>query len=742
MLFKRKLGDSLVRAKIITKTQLMHALDEQQKNKFKLGYNLVHLGYIDEETLASFLSKQFNTPTLSPKSIKIEEDLFKLIPDEIMKSNFIIPISKIENSLTIAMSDPSDKKIIKYLEQITQLNITSVVSPQSSIKKILDKNFFRDSLPDFLRTQSDSEHICDLFSELPDYKIIDVLGEGGFGKIFKCYQVSLDRYVAVKTLSKSLARNQEIVERFKREGKIIARLNHPNIVKIIDQGEIDEYFYFVMEYIEGVPLNKFLHNKDILTKLSLFIQICDALDHAHKFDVVHRDVKPQNILVEKDVNIKLLDFGISLIENTGNTRLTDPFLVLGTPKYMSPEQSNNPLEVNLLSDIYSLGVILFEVFTEVDYTPENLKTPVTFKPNIPKQLNDLIIQCLKQNKSDRIQSCEELKFKLSQVKEKIILGNEIIIDSPNKSKDIVGTNFPTGISSIKRKYDFLRIIKQENGYETILAEHKGLDKLVIIKKFKDKNGFNEAKLLSRMKYPHIVEILGVAEDKDSYMVVLEYLEGGSLELLIHQKPPMSKIITMLNDIINAIDFGYKNKIPHNNLHPNNILFDTNGNLKIMDFNIKSTAPKKYEKYFPNNNSKTIVRDFFSIGVIFYELVSGKKYDIVSGPEWNFFLIKDMDIYPKQVKTVLERLLGIDKNNTRYNSTSILLDDIKFLEKKMGEKNKSEYAVKKKVNISNQENIEIKSGFEDNKKMLIAIISITTAILFLIIFLLYYYFLRK
>lgn len=675
MIFKLKIGKRLIKAGIITREQLRKALELQKENGYKLGYNLVSLGYIDEETLASFLAEQYNTPALSPSILKIDDVVFKLIPPEIMKEHFIIPISKVHNTLTIAMADPSDEKLVNYIENLTGFSVKPVVSPQSAIKRMLDKKFFRESLPKCIRNQLDVEHISSLFSELNDYKIIDIIGEGGFGKVFKCLQVSLDRFVAVKTLSKSLARSREIVERFKREAKIVARLNHPNIVRIIEQGEINDYYYFVMEFIEGVPMHQFLKDKDIVMKLSIFIQVCDALSHAHKLNVVHRDIKPLNILVEKNGNIKLLDFGISLINIPGDKRITDPFLVLGTPKYMSPEQSRNPLEVDHLADIYAVGVIMFEIFSGVDFIQDSMQPPISYNTALPEELSNAILCCLKADRKERFQSCDELKVCLSIIRDKIVLGSEI---NSNKSMERIEPLEDNAI--IKNKYEFITILKNENGVETILAEHKLLDKLVIIKRFTNKQGAVEARLLSRLKHSHIVDVLGMAENEDKYIVVTEYLNGGTIDDKIKSKPTIKEIISIMKSIVSALDFAYKNKIVHNNLHPNNILFDASGELKIADFNITSTAPESFRKFIPHKFRNPLFNDLFSLGILLFEMISGRLYDCVGGPEKNFYLIRDFKISPGQIKTVLAKLWGISRIRTRYNSYPVLISDLEFLEK--------------------------------------------------------------
>jgi serine/threonine protein kinase len=195
------------------------------------------------------------------------------------------------------------------------------------------------------------------------YKIIAPLGEGGMASVFKAYHASMDRNVALKVLPLEYAKEANYLDRFKQEAKVIAGLEHPNILPVYDYGESDGYTYLVMRYVEGGTLADLLHGQPLESDLVVDIvsQIGAALDYAHSRGVVHRDVKPSNVLVDPNGSYLLTDFGIAkMVESTAQFTMTGSFV--GTPQYASPEQGLGQ-ELDGRSDIYSLGVILYEMET-------------------------------------------------------------------------------------------------------------------------------------------------------------------------------------------------------------------------------------------------------------------------------------------------------------------------------------------------------------------------------------------
>jgi serine/threonine protein kinase len=194
------------------------------------------------------------------------------------------------------------------------------------------------------------------------YRIIEKLGEGGMGEVYLAEDLKLERKVAIKFLPQYMTRDKENVERFEREAKAAAALNHPNIVTIYEIAEVDNQTFIVMEYIDGQSLRTKIENgiSDLDEILDIINQICDGLSEAHKADIVHRDIKPENILIDKNGRVKILDFGLAKLK--GVSKLTKETSTLGTIHYMSPEQVQGK-EVDYRSDIWSLGVVLYEMLT-------------------------------------------------------------------------------------------------------------------------------------------------------------------------------------------------------------------------------------------------------------------------------------------------------------------------------------------------------------------------------------------
>ena len=209
--------------------------------------------------------------------------------------------------------------------------------------------------------------------ELPEsigsYRIVRLLGEGGMGLVFEAEQEQPRRTVALKVIRAGLV-TPSVLQRFERESQALARLHHPGIAQIYEAGAADYGLgsqpYFAMEFIEGLPLNRYAagNRLDTRQRLSLMIQVCDAVEHAHRRGVIHRDLKPGNILVDQNGQPKILDFGLARVTDSDveATRQTDVGQLLGTLAYMSPEQVlADPLAMDTRSDVYALGVILYEL---------------------------------------------------------------------------------------------------------------------------------------------------------------------------------------------------------------------------------------------------------------------------------------------------------------------------------------------------------------------------------------------
>jgi tRNA A-37 threonylcarbamoyl transferase component Bud32 len=245
----------------------------------------------------------------------------------------------------------------------------------------------------------------------PQLEIVELIGTGGMGAVFKARQPKLDRYVALKVLPEALARDPAFAERFQREGRVLARLNHPNIVSVHDFGQSGDFFYLLMEYVDGVNLRQAMRAGRFTPAqaLALVPRICEALQFAHDEGVLHRDIKPENILLDARGRVKIADFGIAklLSETRADVSLTATGAAVGTPQYMAPEQIERPAEVDHRADIYSLGVVFYELLT--GELPLGRFAPPSAKIDLDARIDEIVLRALTKERELRQQSAREVK---------------------------------------------------------------------------------------------------------------------------------------------------------------------------------------------------------------------------------------------------------------------------------------------------------------------------------------------
>jgi serine/threonine protein kinase/Tfp pilus assembly protein PilF len=264
------------------------------------------------------------------------------------------------------------------------------------------------------------------------YEIIEELGKGGMGRVYKVFDTDIKEKVALKLLKPEIASDRETIERFSNELKYARKISHRNVCRMYDLGKEAGNYFITMEYVSGEDLKSFIRrSRQLVVGTAIFIakEVCDGLAEAHRLGVVHRDLKPGNIMIDKEGNAKVMDFGIA--RSVSVRGITGAGVMIGTPEYMSPEQVEGK-EVDLRSDIYSLGIILYEMLTgQVPFegdTPftigvkqksESPKDPKSLNAQIPQDLSRLILKCLEKDKERRYQNAAELRANLEKIEKGI-----------------------------------------------------------------------------------------------------------------------------------------------------------------------------------------------------------------------------------------------------------------------------------------------------------------------------------
>jgi tRNA A-37 threonylcarbamoyl transferase component Bud32 len=260
--------------------------------------------------------------------------------------------------------------------------------------------------------------VAELQRLFPAYEILELIGQGGMGAVYKARQVSLDRLVALKILPPQVGRDPAFAERCRREARALARLSHPHIVAIHDSGEVGGLFYFVMEYIDGINLRQAMRSAQLAPDQALAIvpQVCDALQYAHDEGVVHRDIKPENLLLDRRGRVKIADFGLAKLlgMDAGDLRLTGTQQAMGTLHYMAPEQVEGARTVDHRADIYSLGVTFYEMLT--GELPIGRFAPPSCKVHIDVRLDEVVLRTLEKEPEKRYQHVSEVKTDVDTIR--------------------------------------------------------------------------------------------------------------------------------------------------------------------------------------------------------------------------------------------------------------------------------------------------------------------------------------
>lgn len=500
--------------------------------------------------------------------------------------------------------------------------------------------------------------------KIGDYEIIEKVGQGGVAEVYRGKQYSLDREVAVKLLLERATIDSDIVSCFERESRIVAGLTHPNIVHVIDRGLDRKRYFFVMDYVDGTDFKTILSRKsyNLDQKIDVVVQVLKALDYAHNNGIIHRDIKPSNILIDRREHVLVADFGIAQILDKDTVDQTQTGMVMGTLAYMSPEQKLSSRNIDRTSDIYSVGVILYEILTSRK-PMGRFKSPSELVSSAPQKLDDIVMKCLEQDRTDRFQTAVELKDSLLSV---MYDTNVAVRRKPKESVAPSMKNFVGNCS-------FLDTIRETTYGATYLVENKADGKLYVIKKMlKREMGLREAKILARLTHPNIIKIHGAGGDNRKNVIVTEYAQGGSLADRLIKPYPLDEAAEIFKQIAEGLSFAHRNNIIHGNLRPSNILFDLHNSVKLVDF----ALPEHYSSgdmnwYAAPERKRTKASDIFSVGVILHQLLLNRR------PEFDRYgrlLLNSEDVFVhEQVNDMLRKMLQRDPSQRHSSFDEVLAD---------------------------------------------------------------------
>jgi serine/threonine protein kinase len=303
--------------------------------------------------------------------------------------------------------------------------------------------------------------LAGLAVRFPNLEIIELLGKGGMGAVYKARQTKLDRLVALKVLPGETGRDPTFAERFLREARALARLNHPGIVAVHDFGEADGLLYFVMEYVEGANLRQIMRSGNLAADQSLAIvaQVCEALQFAHNENIIHRDIKPENILLDKRGRAKIADFGLAKL--LGPERidhiLTATQQAMGTLHYMAPEQLESAAKVDHRADIYSLGVVFYEMLT--GQVPRGRFDPPSHKAAVDARLDAVVLRALESEPERRYQHVSEMQTAVEAITQ-VAGRSPAAVTAPYVESNLGSPSFQSALRRVPLNLDIQAIKRQ------------------------------------------------------------------------------------------------------------------------------------------------------------------------------------------------------------------------------------------------------------------------------------------
>lgn len=481
------------------------------------------------------------------------------------------------------------------------------------------------------------------------YRILRRLGQGGMGTVYEAFDVELERTIALKTIRPDLASNPAALRRLKQETLLSRQIAHRNVVRVFDLGIADGLRFITMEFVDGADLRSLLDARGRLPAkdaVAIMKQVCHGLHAAHIEDVIHRDLKPQNILIGRDNRARIVDFGLARsFEQTGITRTG---AVVGTPHYMAPEQAlGRPSDARC--DIFALGVVFYEVLTgELPFPAHSMvdsflartrkaARPISeIAPTLPSWLSRLVMRCLERDPARRFQSAQELLDELNAA------------DGLRSSSHSTPGAFAPG-AILGSRY----LIEAEAGEggmgKVYRARDLDLDRTIALKIVRpelanDPHALmrlkHEISLASQISHKNVLRIHDLGEAGGLRFVSMAWADGEDLGTLMrrHGILPEERILQLAIEICEGLAAAHEQGIAHRDLKPSNILLDSAGHACIADFGLART----FETEQPLNRSGEVHgtprymspeqaegklvdsrTDIYSLGLILYEMATGR-----------------------------------------------------------------------------------------------------------------------